>query len=202
VTPTQGVADLWRLDVAQGSCIPCPRCQFVFAIGIHFRNVQFSGNAINIAMTCPRCGHHFDAAGEGEVRVSTGPDGGLRVSRAVRIATRQALKDNPTPAELAALVTALQEATEGSTSIEDAIARIESFPRLEAWVRNNPALARVIGSILVIVLTALATRVLDADPPPAPAQPIDVHIEQPSEEALQQIIDEALRQAQEPPPHP
>jgi hypothetical protein len=159
---------------------------------VHFRNVQFSGNEINIAMTCPRCGLPFDAAGPGEVRVSTGPDGGLRVSRAVRIATRQVLKDNPTVEELTALVEALREAAEGSSSVEEAVARVQSFPRLEAWVRNNPTAAKVVGALLMLVLGALVTRAVTPDASPQPAPRVDVHIEQPSEKELQELIDEAV----------
>lgn len=166
-------------------------------IGVHFRNVQFSGNAINISMTCPYCGMMFDAAGPGEVRISSGPDGGLRVLRSIRTATRQVLAEKPTVEELSALVESLREAVEGRTSVEDAVARVQSFPRLEAWIRNNPAAAKMLGALLVIILTALATRAVAADPAPTPAPRVDVHVQQPSDEELQQLIEEAIRQAEQ-----
>lgn len=53
--------------------VDCPNltCRFTFPIGLDLDTTSFSGNGMNVAVECPRCGRRFDATGGGDGTFST-----------------------------------------------------------------------------------------------------------------------------------
>lgn len=74
------------VDVAEGTTVVCPRrgCHAQFTIGVTFENVSITGAAMNVAVTCPRCGLTFDATGGGDGTFSTVDGRLMRVADELR----------------------------------------------------------------------------------------------------------------------
>lgn len=166
------------------------------------QDVYVEGAQRNVVIHCGWCGRLVDVVEPGDGLITTTAGGQLTLIRKVRAAAHAVLADRPTQAELVALVEALESARASGETVEDAVARVAAFPQLEAWVRANPTAAKMIGTLLVIILTALATRIATPSPDPAGPVPVEVHINQPSEGELQRLIDEAVDRATRPAPSP
>jgi hypothetical protein len=123
----------------------------------------------------------------------------IEVVRLVRETAQVVLDERPTITELSALLAALREAETGATSVEEAVAGAGLSARWEAWARRHPLKSQVIvGSLVNVFTTLLFNQAPAPDSTPAPTPhvdvQIDVHIEQPPEDQLQRIVEEAVRQ--------
>lgn len=183
--------------MAQGSWSKCPArgCGWWQWANLHLENVTIVGFAMNVATRCKWCGREYDMTSGQDGTYST-VGGRLKLVQTIRAGARSALADAPTKSDLARLADALAAAPAEPAAIADAVASLQTFPRLEAWVRNNPAGAKLAAGFLGILFTALAGRfIVEGGKEPTPTAPppaIDVTVDQPSEDELDRLIREAI----------
>lgn len=201
------MADRLGIDVAHGTRAVCPNCHFEQQLSVTFTNVTFVNNTgMNVAVECPVCRLVFDATGGQDGTYSTDDDGRLRLRQAVFEASSAIFSSGPTKAVAVEELIGVLRAADRTESVADAVASVGMFPALEAWARQNPTLAKVVGTILAALLAAVLARTFTPAPEPQPAPDVNVTVViPPSEDVLQRLIDEKVQEELDnlrPPPPP
>jgi len=173
--------------------LTCPHCGAPFQVPAHIRALpENEMQASNLAVMCAECARDFDQALEDGVYSRLG--GRASLVHALRDGTRLILNENPSIRDVGDLIDALKGATSANLPVADAVRNVAGFEEFERWARHNPATAKVVGGLLVIILTALAARLASApehDTAPPPTS-IDIIVRRPPESEMQRLIDQAL----------
>jgi hypothetical protein len=158
-----------------GTTATCPRCGFGQRMGITFTNVTFEGNAMNVAVDCPRCGATFDATGGGDGTFSTVGGRLMRVWRGMQVAADISRWDRDRVLELRDELTRLLEGDEvDESSVPGPVARYK--PKDPAELQGY---LKLVLALLSILLAYSASR-------PAPA----------TDAELQRLVEEAIETAE------
>lgn len=176
--------------------VECTECGHRFTIGLTLQDVSIEGAAMNIAVTCPRCGVTFDATGGGDGTFST-LDGELRrVGDAAR-SLRNALVHAPTEELRELRRTLIERRDDLGIDLGEELISSGHFPTFEAWAQRNPALLNTLLAgaipILIYILTVLGGQDVTVNVDVAPAV-----VEEPAgltDEDLDRVVEELLREA-------